>query len=161
MGPPVDPPIGLHLTRVERAVSRAFDDALAAAGGSRPVWLVLIALKTQPAANQRRLAEAVGIQGATLTHHLNAMEADGLVTRRRDPANRRVHVVEMTERGEATFHRLRRAAMGFDRRLRHGLSAGEVATLAALLERLRVNATEQDGEVAAPEGAVEVPAGAG
>src|SRR5918993_456462 len=142
MGPPVDPPIGLHLTRVERAVSRAFDDALAAADGSRPVWLVLIALKTQPAANQRRLAEAVGIQGATLTHHLNAMEADGLVT----------------ERGEATFHRLRRAAMGFDRRLRHGLSAGEVATLAALLERLRVNATEQDGEVAAPEGAVEVPA---
>ena len=29
----------------------------------------------------------VGIEGATLTHHLGAKEADGLLTRRRDPAN--------------------------------------------------------------------------
>jgi DNA-binding transcriptional MocR family regulator len=48
--------------------------------------------------NQRQIAESIGIQGATLTHHLNAMEADGVVTRRRDPTNRRVHVVEPPRR---------------------------------------------------------------
>jgi len=36
----------LHLTKVSRIVSRAFDDALAEAGGSLPVWLVLISLKS-------------------------------------------------------------------------------------------------------------------
>jgi MarR family transcriptional regulator, transcriptional regulator for hemolysin len=129
-------PIGLHLTRTARVLSRAFDDALAAAGGSVPVWLVLLSLKTQRLANQRRLAEAIGIQGATVTHHLNAMEADGLVTRRRDPTNRRVHVVELTEAGEALFQRLRAAAVAFDRQLRTGLADEDVATLARLLDRL-------------------------
>ena len=119
---PAQQPLGLHLTRVSRTVSRAFDDALAEAGGSLPVWLVLISLKSGQLASQRELAEAVGVQGATLTHHLNAMESAGLVTRRRDPANRRLHLVELTPDGDALFLRLRDAASAFDQRLRTGLS---------------------------------------
>ena len=136
---PARTPIGLQLTQVSRAVSRAFDEALAAAGGSLPVWLVLLCLKTQDLASQRELAEAVGIQGATLTHHLNTMESAGLVTRRRDPENRRLHLVELTPDGDALFFRLRDAAAAFDQRLRIGLSAGEVSQLEALLTRLREN----------------------
>jgi MarR family transcriptional regulator for hemolysin len=132
-------PIGLDLNRTAKTCGRAFDDALAEAGGSSSVWLVLISLKTQQHGNQRQLAEAMGIQGATLTHHLNAMETDGLITRRRDPANRRIHQVELTEAGEALFHRLRIAAMTFDQRLRGGLSDAEIETLAGLLARLREN----------------------
>jgi MarR family transcriptional regulator for hemolysin len=120
-------------------VSRAFDDALAQAGGSVPVWLVLISLKSQEVRNQRELAEAVGIREATLTHHLNSMDELGLITRRRDPANRRVHLVELTEAGEATFQRLRGAATAFDQRLRAGLSGDEVSQLEALLGRLAAN----------------------
>jgi MarR family transcriptional regulator for hemolysin len=136
MPPPATVPIGLTLTRAARTVERAFDEALAAAGGSLPVWLVLLSVKTRDAANQRELAAAVGIQGATLTHHLSAMEADGLVARRRDPANRRVQLVTLTDEGEAAFHRLRAAAVGFDRRLRAGVDDADVATLDDLLERL-------------------------
>src|SRR4051812_40224422 len=111
-------PIGLQLTRTSKVVSRAFDDALAAAGGSLPVWLVLLSLKTRQLGNQRELADAVGIQEATLSHHLRAMVGSGLVTRERDPANRRVHQVRLTEAGDAAFLRLRDAAIAFDRRLR-------------------------------------------
>lgn len=140
MQEPAHPPIGLHLARTARSVSRAFDDALAGAGGSVPVWLVLISLKSQRLRNQRELADAVGIREATLTHHLNVMDGHGLITRRRDPANRRVHLVELTERGEAMFHRLRRTAAAFDQRLRAGVSDGEVASLEDLLSRLAANA---------------------
>jgi MarR family transcriptional regulator, transcriptional regulator for hemolysin len=136
---PVHEPLGLHLTRVSRTVSRVFGNTLAEAGGSLPVWLVLIALKSRPLASQRELAEAVGIQGATLTHHLDAMESGGLVTRRRDPANRRLHLVELTPAGDALFLRLRDAAVAFDRRLRAGLSDGEVSQLETLLTKLRDN----------------------
>jgi MarR family transcriptional regulator, transcriptional regulator for hemolysin len=136
---PSRPPIGLHLARTARSVSRAFDDALAQAGGSVPVWLVLISLKSQQMRNQRELAEAVGIREATLTHHLNAMDEQGLITRRRDPANRRVHQVELTEAGEDAFQRLRGAATAFDQRLRAGLSGDEVSQLEALLGRLAAN----------------------
>lgn len=138
---PTHTPIGLNLARTARSVSRAFDDALAQAGGSVPRWLVLISLKTQPVRNQRELAEAVGIREATLTHHLNSMDEEGLITRRRDPANRRVHLVELTEAGEAAFQRMRGAATAFDQRLRSGLSGDDVAQLEALLGRLAANVT--------------------
>jgi MarR family transcriptional regulator, transcriptional regulator for hemolysin len=144
---PAVTPIGLRLTHVARAVSRAFDEALADAGGSLPVWLVVLNLKTRTLANQRELAEAMGIREATLTHHLNAMEASGLVTRHRDPANRRVHVVALTAAGEEAFVRLRAAAMAFDRRLRRGISDEEAATLSDLLGRLAANAGVDDGGV--------------
>jgi MarR family transcriptional regulator, transcriptional regulator for hemolysin len=142
MPKPARPPIGLQLSRTARSVSRAFDDALAEAGGSLPVWLVLISLKSQEPDNQRDLARAVGIREATLTHHLNAMEAQALVTRRRDPANRRVHLVELTAAGEAAFVRLRDAAMAFDQRLRRGFSDDEIAGLEALLARLEANVAD-------------------
>jgi MarR family transcriptional regulator for hemolysin len=136
---PARTPIGLQLARVARVVSRAFDDALGEAGGSLPVWLVLLNTKTRRSANQRELAEAVGVREATLTHHLNAMEADGLLTRRRDESNRRIHVVELTEAGEAAFLRLRDAAVAFDRRLRRGMTAEELEQLDRLLGRLAAN----------------------
>jgi MarR family transcriptional regulator, transcriptional regulator for hemolysin len=142
-------PIGLRLTQVSRAVARAFDEALAAAGGSLPGWLVLLNLKTRSLANQRALAEAMGIKEATLTHHLNAMEASGLVTRHRDPANRRVHVVALTEDGEQAFLRLRDAAIAFDRQLRRGISDAEAAAFTAVLGRLAAN-VGADGDDRAP-----------
>ena len=140
-GPPARPPVGLYLARVAREASRAFDAALAAAGGSLPTWLVLISLKSQRLASQRDLAAMVGIQQATLTHHLNAMESSGLVTRRRDESNRRVHVVELTPAGEQLFTRLREAALAFDQQLRAGLPAAEIAQFEAVLARLHDNVT--------------------
>ena len=132
-------PIGLQLSQTARTVSRAFDEALDEAGGSLPVWLILLNLTIRQTPHQRALAEAVGVTGATLTHHLNAMEKRGLITRQRHPENRRVHVVELTEEGRQTFARLRQAAMEFTARLNAGLSAEETETLSRLLARLAAN----------------------
>jgi MarR family transcriptional regulator for hemolysin len=104
--------------------------------------MVLISLKTHPGANQREVARAAGIQGATLTHHLNAMEEAGFVTRRRDPTNRRVHVLELTDEGEALFERLAKAAIAFDRALRAGISDRDLATARSVFAKLRKNVLE-------------------
>ncbi len=148
MPPPARLPIGRQLALTARLVSRAFDEALAAAGGSVPVWLVLLTLKTQQIRNQRELADTVGIREATLTHHLNLMDSRGLITRRRDPTNRRVHLVELTPAGEAAFDQLRGAAASFDLRLRSGFSDSELGTLAGLLGRLEHNAAGSGPEPA-------------
>ncbi|MET9018341.1 hypothetical protein ABZV93_00010 [Actinopolymorpha sp. NPDC004070] len=84
----------------------------------------------------------MGIQGATLTHHLNAMESDGLLTRRREPSNRRVHLVELTDEGEAAFHRLRDVAVAHDRRLRAGLDDRELDVARDVLASMLANVTE-------------------
>jgi MarR family transcriptional regulator for hemolysin len=139
MTAPFRPPVGFRLAGTAKTVSRAFDEAMAAAGGSLPSWQILMALKTRSLGNQRELAEAVGIQGATLTHHLNSMERGGLLTRRRDPDNRRIHVVDLTEKGERMFHRLRETAIAFDRRLRADLADEDIAVFERVLAKLAEN----------------------
>lgn len=136
---PTSPPIGLLLARTAKSVSRAFDDALVEAGGSLPVWLILMSLKTREHANQRQLAEAVGIEGATLTHHLTSMERRGLIRRERDPDNRRVQVVQLTDAGERMFLQLAGAATAHDKRLRKGMTSDELSQLSGLLNRLAAN----------------------
>jgi MarR family transcriptional regulator, transcriptional regulator for hemolysin len=139
MPEPFPLPIGLRLSQAARAVGRAFDKALEEAGGTLPVWLILLNLKIHRPGTQRDLAEKVGIREATLTHHLNAMDADGLITRTRDAANRRIQVVTLTDKGDQAFQALREAATAFDARLRTGLSETDLATLDTLLTRLSAN----------------------
>ncbi len=140
--PPPAVPLGLLVSRTAKTLSRAFDETLEAAGGSTPTWLVLLALKSGGHRTQAELAEAVGVRQPTLTHHLDGMERAGLVTRYRDPDNRRVQRVLLTEDGEAAFLRMRRAAAGFDGRLRAGLDDDDVTELRRLLALLVENATE-------------------
>jgi MarR family transcriptional regulator for hemolysin len=132
--------LNLFVTGVARELGRAFDDALVAVGGSAPTWLVLRALHTGDHRTQAELAAAVGVRQPTLTHHLDALEKAGLVTRERPAGNRRVQVVAVTEAGEQLFVRLRRAAAAFDGRLRAGLDDDDVETLRRLLDQLAENA---------------------
>ncbi|MGH3211748.1 MAG: MarR family winged helix-turn-helix transcriptional regulator [Trebonia sp.] len=139
MPQPTSVPIGLRLNQVARAVGRAFDKALEEAGGTLPVWLILLNLKIREPGPQRGLAEAIGITEATLTHHLNAMDADGLITRTRDAANRRIQVVTLTEKGDQAFQSLVAAATAFDAKLRAGLADTDLAALENVLTRLSSN----------------------
>ena len=132
--------MSLLVGRVAKQLGRSFDDALAAAGGSAPVWQVLRALASGDHRTQADLAEAIGVRQPTLTHHLDAMERAGLVSRERADANRRVQRVTVTEPGQQLFLRLRRAAASFDGRLRAGLEDADVAELRRLLHQLAENA---------------------
>src|ERR1044072_5002792 len=103
-------PVGLLLAQTAKTVGRAFEDALAAAGGSTATWLVLLSLTRDGPGPQTRIAETVGVRGPTLTHHLAALEARGLIQRTRTEADRRAHAVALTEQGREMFHRLREEA---------------------------------------------------
>jgi MarR family transcriptional regulator, transcriptional regulator for hemolysin len=136
-GRPARQPIGLALSRTARAATNAFERAMAQAGSSASTWQVLVLVRSGQWGTQASMAEAMGITGATLTHHLNAMEDQGLVRRWRETSNRRVQRVELTEAGEALFDRLRDVAVRHDQRLRTKLDDAEVRLLGDLLERLR------------------------
>jgi MarR family transcriptional regulator for hemolysin len=134
---PATQPIGLRLARTARVVSQAFEREMAAAGGSVPTWQVLLLIRSQQWGTQSDMAEELGITGATLTHHLNALEDRGLVRRWREATNRRVQRAELTDAGLELFDRLREVAVRHDQRLRSVLTEEEAAVLAELLDRLR------------------------
>jgi MarR family transcriptional regulator for hemolysin len=143
-GPPAQMPIGVLVARVGKALERAFDDALAAAGGTRPTWLILLAVKSGAGRTQADLARHVGISGPTLIHHLDRLESAGLVARTRDPANRRPYTISLTPAGDEMFLRLRDAAVAFDGRLRNGISDRRIADLRRLLAALSDNLVSTD-----------------
>jgi MarR family transcriptional regulator for hemolysin len=130
-------PIGLEFARTARAVTHAFDRAMADAGASAALWQVLLLVRTERWGTQSRLADAMGVSQATLTHHLAAAERRGLVRRWRDPENRRVQQVELTDDGVEVFERLREVARRHDARLRSQLGDDDTERLRELLGRLR------------------------
>jgi DNA-binding transcriptional ArsR family regulator len=75
----------------------------------------------------------------TLSTHLDVMEEKGLLTRRRDSSNRRVHLVQLIKDGEAAFLTLRAAAVRFDRQLCAGIADAEITTVASVLGQLVAN----------------------
>lgn len=147
-------PLGVLIARVGKQVDRAFDDALIEAGGNRPTWLILLAVKTGAGRTQSAIAQRVGISGPTLIHHLDRLEAAGLVTRTRDTTNRRVQTVTLTASGGRAFVRLREAAAAFDRRLHGGVTDDQVTELRHLLTTVSANiAPEPTQRSLAREGA--------
>jgi MarR family transcriptional regulator for hemolysin len=133
---PKGTPIGIQVTQAGKAVNRAFNDALAQAGGTVPVWLILNTLVRETPESQLDLARAVGIEGPTLTRHLDGLEEDGLVERHRDADDRRTVRVEPTEAGRRLHAELLEAVIEFNRRLTAGLGERELTQLGSLLGRL-------------------------
>ena len=136
MGRPQTTPLGLQLAKTARAVSHEFERAMSESGGAAAAWQVLLLIRSGQWGTQSNLAKAMGVTGATMTHHLNALEKQGLVRRWRDDSNRRVQQVELTDAGIALFDRMRETAMEHDARLRSRLTVKEADQLAKLLQKL-------------------------
>lgn len=84
-----------------------FEQVLAAEGEALSTFVVLDAVSRDEGCSQRALADGVRLEGATMTRHLDRLGTEGLVTRRRDPIDRRVLLVELTSAGRSTHERLR------------------------------------------------------
>jgi MarR family transcriptional regulator for hemolysin len=140
--PPTEP-LGLQLIDTASLISRAFEDALSAAGGSMPMWLVMVSLKGQRRGPHRELATAAGV-GDPSADQLDHMASAGLVIRTGDPENAEGHLVQLTATGEELFRRLLRAVVAFDARLRAGFTDREIVALSGALGQLRSNATDED-----------------
>ena len=142
---PTGVPLGLQLARTAKTVSRAFNDALAGAGGSLPTWLILTTLRGAAHASQHELARAIGIEGPTLTRHLDQLEAAGLVRRTPHPDDRRAIRVEPTDTGLALHARLLDVVIAFNRRLAAGLPQNELDALRRTLDALEANVRPPGG----------------
>jgi MarR family transcriptional regulator, transcriptional regulator for hemolysin len=148
---PDGPPLGLLLATTSKAVGRAFNNALAESGGSIPIWLILNALKTEPRRTQLDLARAVGIEGPTLTRHLDGIEQAGLVKRQRGTPDRRTIQVELTPAGHDLHARLLEAVIKFNQKLRAGFDDPDVESLRRMLNQLKDNAGGHASAMAAEQ----------
>ena len=85
---------------------------------------------------QGAIGEALGYDKGQLVGMLDELEDGGLIERRRDPADRRRHVVRMTTEGRSALGRLRRLSARIEREFLAPLNESERAQLHDLLLRL-------------------------
>jgi DNA-binding MarR family transcriptional regulator len=120
------------LAKLGREATRQFVDALKPTDVTPPQLTALYLLRERPV-SQQVLSEAIGVDPSKLVGLLNELEDAGLVVRRRHPADRRRHIVEISERGRKRVAAAERAAEVVEERLLAGLDAGDRERLRGLL----------------------------
>ena len=88
-----------------------------------------------PGVPQQQMCEMLSIDANNLVLLLNSLELAGHVRRRRDPEDRRRHLVELTPAGRRALERAERAQETIEDEVLAPLSHEERATLHALLGR--------------------------
>lgn len=126
-------PLASHLAR---AGWRALDQSAQPGDVTHRQLLVLTLVRDRGPMAQQDIRDVFGLDSSNLVGLLNELEERGLTVRRRDPNDRRRHIVELTPDGsvvlDATYARL--AAVEDD--LLHALGAEERQVLLQLLQRV-------------------------
>jgi DNA-binding MarR family transcriptional regulator len=82
-----------------RALVAAEEPVLRAHQVSMWGYVVLTALAEQPVRTQAALAQSIGADKSRIIGVLDELQERGLIQRRPDPADRRVHLLSLTEAG--------------------------------------------------------------
>lgn len=132
----VEERLGKQLAWASKAAQANFDLALSGIGSSFHTYLVLRHVEGYPGVSQRELARRLGIEGPTLTHHLDRLTADGLVERVRGRDDRRTSSAVLTAKGRAHLRKAVSFADELDAEFRALFSNSELRTLRECLQRI-------------------------
>ncbi|HMH48486.1 MAG TPA: MarR family winged helix-turn-helix transcriptional regulator [Solirubrobacteraceae bacterium] len=128
-----DPGSMVLLTRLAKQVYRRSSEELL--GLHMRLVMALSYLRDHDGAPQGELAEALCMDANNVVLLLNELEDLGHVTRRRDPLDRRRHLVDLTKRGRHALLSAERAQETVEDDVLGALDADERATLWRLLTR--------------------------
>jgi MarR family transcriptional regulator, transcriptional regulator for hemolysin len=131
-----DDRVGRTLALAQKAVHELIDERMAEHGASLATWLVLHHAVVEPDLSQTHLAARLVIEAPTLVRHVDRLEADGLLTRRRDTADRRVVRIRVTDAGAKAEARMRETADALNAELR-ALLGTHLDQFVQSLERVR------------------------
>lgn len=128
--------LGFLLARHGRIMNVRLRHALGSCGLNPRQAVLLCSLHESGATSQQGLIEALSIDASALVAVLNDLEREGLAERRRDPSDRRRHIVEITQQGRRAVDSVESAVADVEREAFAGFSADERSQLHALLSRI-------------------------
>jgi DNA-binding MarR family transcriptional regulator len=132
------------LARLGRVASRRLNEELAATGLKPPQAAILFLLRDVGPQSQQSLGERVHVDPSNLVAFLNALEDEGLLVRKRDPGDRRRHIVEITKQGIKRVPACNDPVYGLEDQLFAGLTAEEREQLHGLLARVLVTMSVEE-----------------
>jgi DNA-binding MarR family transcriptional regulator len=121
------------LTRLARAVyRRTTEDVL---GMRLKGYVALCYLSDRASATQQELGEKMMVDPNNLVLMLNELEDAGYLVRRRDPVDRRRHIVELTDAGRAAIKDAEEGMESVEEEILAALSPKERRALRELLNK--------------------------
>jgi DNA-binding MarR family transcriptional regulator len=109
--------------------------AFGATGLTFKTGMALMYLSGGPA-SQQSLIERLAVDPSVVVAILNDLERDGLAQRRRHPADRRRHIVALTEAGTGTLATVEKVLTELEQELFTDLTEAETAQLRTILGKL-------------------------
>ncbi len=125
--------VGYRLRLAHQVVFRDFAASVPQASPGRAGMLMLV--EANPGVTQGRLAREVGLDRSTMVGVIDALEAGGLVERRRGE-DRRTNGLWLTRRGRGAVAAMKRRIQAHERRITDRLTPVERTQLLALLEKI-------------------------
>ena len=110
----------------------------------------LVRLEKNEGVSQARLAELAEVDPMTMVRSLDRMEAEGLLERRPDPADRRARCLFLTAKAKPILNEIWRLSDEIRAEIFAGVSKEERERFMGVLERLYANISQLEGKPSDP-----------
>src|SRR5450631_2144318 len=141
---------GFLLKDVSRRYVLRFEQRAREISLTLPQCKALVRLEKNEGVSQARLAELAEVEPMTMVRILDRMQADGLLERRPDPADRRARRLYLTTKARPLLDEIWRLAELTRSEMFTGVSRADREAFMGVLERLHANACAVEGQPIAP-----------
>lgn len=124
------------LAAVGAHAAARFGERVSALDLTPPQVGLLGLIAASPGQSQQAVAQVLGMPPSRLVGLVDALADRGLVERRRNRADRRLHALHITDEGREVLTRIGKIGREHDDALCHSLDPAERETLRALLSRI-------------------------
>ena len=147
MNPQKPKSLGFFIIDGARLLRRRFDQEMRHLDMTSAQLQILGRLAHAEGINQAQLAGILDMEPITVSRHVDRMEKAGFVERSPAPQDRRVWLLNLTDKGKALLPGMREIAQGIFAEAQEGLSETERAILMKGLDQVVSNLSRKPGEV--------------
>ncbi len=101
--------LGFTIMKTAKCIEKQLNENLSDFGLTLAQGKIILKLGKNDIVNQRTLSESLDVEPATIVRTLDRMERDGFIKRKKNPTDRRVHIIHLTERAKELIPSLEEA----------------------------------------------------
>ncbi|PHR18236.1 MAG: transcriptional regulator [Sphingopyxis sp.] len=143
--------IGFLIHDTARLFRRELNERMRHSGVTALQWRLLAYLARNEGSNQVKLAEFLEVEPITLSRMIDRLADAGMLSRRRDPDDRRAWRLYLEDKSLPLIDELRAASATLTEAAQEGLTKEEREKLADLVERMRQNLSRKACDAKQPE----------